>query len=399
MNIEKWIPTVNVATLQAKVKQVNKKAQKFSLQPVELEILERGTAKLPILTYQDENEIWEERDRAATLIRISAEVVRISGWTAKAVFDFSLGDTPIIREMPDFAVPKKYHGTDNMCDHCGYRRNRRTTYLLEKDGELKRVGKTCLKDYLGYDPARIIRQVDYLTEILFIMGDPGRGYVGAGRKFVCELDMFLPVAAAIIRTIGWVSNSAAYEDPYKTSTSAWACDYITDRDTYRQYQPPLKITDKDKDLARKAQELAAGIPKEETDKNSYLYNLCTIAKYGIIGYKEMGYAASMISWYERCIKPEDITGNYIGTVGDPIEFTGTVEGIKAIDAHWGTSLLHRFKTEAGDTVIWFTSSIELEEGEQYHVKARIKAHNVFQDQKQTIITRARCKAVEGLSEA
>ena len=58
-----------------------------------------------------------------------------------------------------------YRHGGNDCDHCGFNRRRKQTYVLyeAETGELRQIGSTCLKDYTGaHNPERIAAWAEWL---------------------------------------------------------------------------------------------------------------------------------------------------------------------------------------------------------------------------------------------
>jgi hypothetical protein len=80
---------------------------------------------------------------------------------------------------------------------------------------------------------------------------------------------------------------------------------------------------------------------------------------------------------------------FIGTVGEKKRpFTGVVRFVKVIDTMYGTSTLHIIDTPEG-AVKWFTSSttVELSAGDAVTFTATVKAHEIFEGERQTVILR------------
>lgn len=79
---------------------------------------------------------------------------------------------------------------------------------------------------------------------------------------------------------------------------------------------------------------------------------------------------------------------YVGNAGDklkqielPLVFT------TGYDTDFGYCVIHKFEDEAGNVLIWKTTSRALEAGKKYRFNATIKEHKEYNDTKQTILTR------------
>ncbi len=85
---------------------------------------------------------------------------------------------------------------------------------------------------------------------------------------------------------------------------------------------------------------------------------------------------------------------YIGTVGDVIVVTAKLVGIHQYETHFSyygeTNYIYKFTDENGNIIVWKTSSFQqITEGETYEIKGKIKEHNEYKGEKQTVL--ARCK--------
>ena len=87
---------------------------------------------------------------------------------------------------------------------------------------------------------------------------------------------------------------------------------------------------------------------------------------------------------------------YIGNEGDKIDINVTLEHKAHYTARFGyretTILVYNFRDDQGNKLIWKTSSgfnRSTENGEKLHIKATIKAHEEYKDEKQTQIIRVK----------
>jgi hypothetical protein len=55
-------------------------------------------------------------------------------------------------------LPQSLDLSSRDCDHCGLDKQRKTVYYVHKDGQYRRVGSTCVEDYLGAAP----KDLDYI---------------------------------------------------------------------------------------------------------------------------------------------------------------------------------------------------------------------------------------------
>lgn len=88
---------------------------------------------------------------------------------------------------------------------------------------------------------------------------------------------------------------------------------------------------------------------------------------------------------------------YVGEIGDKIEMKLTFKSEHHFETHYSyygeLNFIYKFADQDGNTLVWKTAKcLDLEEGREYIVKGKIKEHNEYKGDKQTVLTR--CK-IEG----
>jgi hypothetical protein len=111
----------------------------------------------------------------------------------------------------------------------------------------------------------------------------------------------------------------------------------------------------------------------------------------ILGELEGKFAAQEARNAERAAERSQRVDAFIGTVGDKKRpFTGVVRMVKVIETQYGTSFLRIIDTSEG-TVKWFSSTIpagvELKVGAEVTFTATIKAHELYEGERQTVVLR------------
>ena len=112
------------------------------------------------------------------------EYPHIDGWDLVAVFQRQ-SDTIFVRNVPDKEIPKNYYSKDVIeCQHCGYNRMRKKSYLLYDGSEYKEVGSTCVKSFFNVDVSAFLfyASIDF-SEML------GEGRVGDGMNIPKETNL------------------------------------------------------------------------------------------------------------------------------------------------------------------------------------------------------------------
>lgn len=78
---------------------------------------------------------------------------------------------------------------------------------------------------------------------------------------------------------------------------------------------------------------------------------------------------------------------FVGTVGERLDFILKVNKVIQVDSSYGISSMHIMSDYDGNTFIWNTNSKSLSEDKEYEIKGTIKGHNIYKGDKQTILTR------------
>lgn len=109
----------------------------------------------------------------------------------------------------------------------------------------------------------------------------------------------------------------------------------------------------------------------------------------ILGELEGKFAEQEARNAERAAERSQRVDAFIGTVNEKKRpFTGVVRLVKKIETMYGTSFLRIFDTPEG-TVKWFSSSttVELVAGQEVTFTATIKAHEIYEGERQTVVLR------------
>ena len=220
------IPAENIPTLEAKIRKINKR------------IMDKGLDTNPIIFFaNDKKMVTPERGSGKLLmhdwVTVVGDTAKFAGWEFLATFHHDSTPT-LANSVPGAEVPERFWKVENNnCDHC--RTNsatRKRTFLVHNSdtGEYKRVGSTCVKDFLGHgDPAAMVRLAGFLLNLEEeIMGLP------AGPKAPRFYDARETLAwtSGVVRNKGFVSaakaNNPNPDGSYPISTASFVA-YVTGR--------------------------------------------------------------------------------------------------------------------------------------------------------------------------
>ena len=336
-------------------------------------------------------------------ITVSVEPVSLGGWTLVAALDH-IENGVITRVVPGLDLPVVYRTAGPDCDHCRINRKRNTTYvLLHEDGRYSHVGSTCLGDFLGMSPAKLVAAGTYLRAVLGFGDD--EGYSSGGRSDREHTGSFLALVARLIEVGGWVSKKAAREDPRKVATADNALNVIylaetsgDSKDKKWANEVLRSVGETHNALAVNALGWVRGMV-DAPDLNDYFTNLTVLTVGDSFDKKYAGLVASLVAAYsremglkaERALAP---VSTHVGEMGERIPIDLTVYSLKHFDGNYGVRTLVLFTDPAGNRLKWWTGETDLEVGSRYTGKATVKEHEVFNGLKATVITRAAVARVE-----
>ena len=433
------IPVENMPALEAKLALLNKRAAKLGCEPIVLTVT--GEKMIEVQDHRSEDNDYDEflgaRRYVAPhthlekriLVTVSGVAPKLNGWAIAAVIEHTEGGN-ILRAVPPFSTESfdiKFRTSAPICDHCGYDRRRKDTYIVRNDdGRQAQVGRTCLKDFTGHKSPEAVASWAEIISMLDDMMDGFGGGMGHGERYYTLLEV-LEAAACVIRRDGFMSKAAANKifaqtgDSVTTTSSrvAWLFSPVTGTgrkaQEEREAKDAYKIEDADKAKAELAQDWAANL--NPTEAQDYLWNLHVVANMEFITFRNFGLAVSMISAYQRELdrlagieyeKKTRPVSQFVGTVGKREDFTVTLKKVIGHEGQFGLTTIHIMLDTNGNRMTWFKSgNAEMEEGHTYVLKGTVKSHEVYNKNKdcdgnplgvgenQTIISR--CKVVREIT--
>lgn len=350
------------------------------------------------------------RARTVNVIQVSGQAPKLAGWTFVAALQHEVGGN-IVRSIPGTTttVVQDLRMAPAKCDHCKQARNRNDTYVVvNDDGRQVQVGRQCLKDFTGHDsPEAIARWAELLASFVTALDEGGEGGEGGGYHLeaVTTLDAYFPYVIASIRLTGWMSRSKArdsYVPVQSTSDHVWASIFPAPQKT--DELGPL-ITDTDRARAKECLKAVRAYfeANDIAQLSDYEHNVrIVVDSVSVVG-RTAGIAASIVPFAERLLGQEverrrlasrSADGQYVGTVGKREAFTLTCVKVLDLETAYGTSHLHLFVDDAGNSVKWFSSTQRLNPGDKYSVKGTVKAHEEYKGAKQTMLSRCACTRIE-----
>ena len=372
----------NLSKLDEKLAIFNRKAEKLGFPIASYKVIDTFTK-----TRKDEINgtefvtVWKTID-------LSGQTLKIEGWEFIGALDHkSIPGKTVIKGIPGVTIPEKFRESNNCCDHCGQERNRYNTFLLMKNGEYKRVGSTCVKDFIGHNPNNLPWFLGAFRDIEETIGSLG----GSGEQLV-YLDNLLAVTSAIIRGFGWVSKAKAAEAFDEISpTAVIVTGYLLDvkGEQSKRLRENYPVLDEDREAAKAC---IAWFNEQNAD-NDYMHNCTALAEFGLVAFSMFSIACSMLATYQRHLDRLKINNlgklnEHFGTIKKREVFTLTLTKKVFFDNQFGGTYQHIFCDDQGRCAVWWASNDKgLIVGETIKAKATVKEHAKYKEQKQTIINR------------
>jgi hypothetical protein len=334
-------------------------------------------------------------------VEVSGQRAVISGW--EIVASLTLTDagyllSPVAGTASDYVSHRERGGS---CDHCETSRQRSVTYLLRKDSQIKAVGSKCLRDFTGHmSPSAWAAYADSLAGFEHEISDLEGEDMGGGRRLAeaVPISEYLPFVAMEIRINGWLGKGKAWTDGgTPTATVAWET-------MMRQHdggQPSGGPSGEDHRRAVEDCELVSETFSSKEVREDYEDHLVSVINQGYVFFRNMGLVASICAAAGRIRRDQaqaearrNEVSEWFGDVGKRGSFVLRVVHTQAIDGRFGITYLHIFVDGEGRKSKWFATEKCLEKG-TYEIKATVKKHEVYQERKETLLTR--CSVVREIA--
>jgi hypothetical protein len=331
-----------------------------------------------------------------TYLVVEGEAPRFDGWTFVARVDYVNGQ-PVLTGSPFYEGPQVDRDTltANTCDHCQVNVRRTKTVVVEKDGERKQVGTTCLKDFLGHDFT-----VAWLKDPFAALEEGS----GQGPTYLQALTV-LAYSACVVRQAGFapVSNT---EDRYPTRDSVAA---LMGRLGGKALQAALrdfgKPTDEDWDTAAEALEFGRTM-SGDTD---YAMNLRAVLadELGLFDPRYFGLVVSAVGVMvrsksdaaQRAAEKDTVAEALYAEPGTKVEFAeATVARVTSFETAYGFAEAVTFVAD-GYRFKWLTSAAPefLAEGQRVSLKGTVKGEDTWNDQVSTKLLRCKVTLLEAVA--
>lgn len=401
-----------IPTLLRAIERINRKAGARQMPPITLSVLRRFEVTERARSEKLRFDVVRTFQRAEIEVEGLNPIIhgyrfagRIQHGDAGNVIDSHPANPPGLSLEPFRHAPAR-------CSHCGKVRRRLDTYVLEemKTGKLLQVGSTCIADFLGTEDAvealdifgllttieKLVAEIESAKDL----GDDPEGGAYGGGPLSVRLRVFLATSVALIRVLGFVSRKMLEEkriDGDTTGELAMKLIIANHRRgvgniigaELRDGPPGLRVTEDD---AKDADAIIAWA-KTLQPTSEFLGNVRVLLAQDHVSPRNVGYvaAAAFMFLKERVASRRQQANAWVGEIGKKVSFRGMVVDVRTTQNRFGGSTLVTWRDPEGRTLKWFATGDEPvgEIGSVYQVVGTVKAHDTYQGEHQTVLTR--CK--------
>lgn len=359
---------------------------------------------------------WTGRDREYTVewtdLEISSGPLKVGDHSFLAKLEVT-ADGTLVDKLPGVELDAKWMTWAGDCEHCRVSRARKHLFVVQDNatGTQLAVGRSCLRAFLGTDtPSEIAAHFAFWSDVGGGGGEGDEGWGGfRSYKYAQSIISIVAMTAVVVRLFGWCSKAQAANDGTTTPTSARVAFALSKRPQPDRYGDSAGLlwdriraaySEEDESTAAK---IMTWVREAMRPANEYTHNLRIIfAQDQIFDPKREALVVSAYAAWDRAqgaeiCKREDSNGHesqWVGTVGKRFRDLPVVfDGSKTIgtDGFGGEKVLISFRTEAGDTIKWFTNSglrESVNRGDKLLLTGTVKDHKEYQGKKET--TASRC---------
>lgn len=321
-------------------------------------------------------------------IEIEYPVIKLGNWRVVGKLDaVESGNLAFLvsGDSADEAELLRRAAEDIQCEHCRQRRARRYAYLLKNaQGEYQLVGKNCLHDFTGVDPARAL----FLARWAALIRTREDEDFASLKASALETRFYL---AAVIHCAasGFISNRKAQENPGQGFIPTW----LEARELFSRPMTGEMMARLTEQLARAdaLREWAASITPTTTFEHS-MQTLLAGDAISLNG-RDLAIAAAAVPAHYRATTQVSAPspGIHVGTPGEKMTGGVSIVNIASYPTQWGITELVSMRDEAGNWLLWKTSACPscVRIGETCRVAFKVKAHDEYKGMPQTVVTHVR----------
>ena len=303
-------------------------------------------------------------------------------WECVALMTVHSGGNVIV-PLSDVDVPARFYGTENVCEHCNTKRNRKHLLIVRNNetGEYKQVGTACVHDYTGINVEGILGWYEIVDTI-----EDDTYSDRAMRRCKKYADVVEAVCAAAYaievmgyrstKYTGYCTRDAVVDIAVKEDFNRFCGEYGADCTREDVY------TNERMAYARKVIEYYKNL---DADGNGYIRNVQAILSDDYVVDREVGYLAYLPFGYDDA--HEVASGEYVGEVGKRYKDVAceSIELVNQFNGDYG--MCYRYAIMVGGCELTWCTSKLLDIECVHTITYTVKAHSEYKHRRQTIVTR------------
>ena len=307
----------------------------------------------------------------------------------------SLIDNSVVIDVFENSSSISSFRNDNFsCDHCSTNRSRKVVFIIfnQNSGEVKQVGKACLKDFTGESITEFLKEVDSVQSLFeFDNISDSIGYFDL-------VDFFAKVNRLVKKGLPYKNKSFLNDSTVKKAFESYSQDNLPiseeEQEESRKIMKWFIESNKnsDKDFILNAVSIIQDFMDSERSVSiRSLYRIAFVPySYKTFSDKQKAYKANL--------EVNNFKGGYLeGNIGDKFILKCKLISVKSFSRfsyHFnddGISYIYTFIDEFGHKLIWITSKenyiLKDKENQIFNVKGFIKKFSKFNGIEQTEIIR------------
>lgn len=391
----------NMERLQKKIKRIENKCKKYGNTEFKFEI--KGEQ------YKEHKVDGECFNNKYYLVEVEG-IAKVNDWIFVATIQHKDSGNIIRQFKIDIEIPEIYRSTDSICEHCNTKRVRKDTYLIfnEVTKEFKQVGKSCLNDFTnGLSAENVAQYISWFDEVI-----EGQEVMPLNSKKYYSVELIILNAIETIKHYGFISKTMAMEsnDRFIKTTTERVMEfmfpsYYMNRNEILKEMEKINYNAESKENKAELDKMLEWLNKAD-NSSQYIYNLKTTVADGYCEFRDFGLLMSLPSAYFKAFEREqdrllreqkraekqqlNANKQHIGIVGERLDIDiSSVECVTSFPTDYGLMMIYRFETVSGCVLIWKTSKYIEHIDKVKKIKATIKAHNEYKEEKQTEISRVK----------
>lgn len=366
------------------------------------------------------------------------EVKPLEDWEILGTIDYK---DSLVKPAPGKEVPMNLIKDINLsgnsyCDHCHKKIYRNKTVFVKntETDEIKQVGGTCTKYYLGLDYKRVLGYLESLNQMTSFQEEYDMGEWGS---FGIPMDLLYSVSDIIKYYIwhtqknGHVTKKQAeaynskIEDGNPTKKKESTASIVAEEVLFVSYPPDRrKFSSKEyamvyEEWRRRSEEFDENISKvkdsevkeildfveSKKDESNFMFNVSNKVKEGSVPNRLISYITGACSFYFSVkLREEDKkkeleskpTSNHIGEIGEKYAFKVVVTRISGFEGSFGWTNVYTMEDEKGNVITKFgtindryitNDDTYIQKGTTLEFTSDVKDHTEFNGVNQTTIGR------------